>query len=93
MVIPESFIVMLLGAAFVVSAYSHYRALKSPEAPALTLPFWVGLAALLVVFLFLISGAAWPEWEARKLVFLGIALLFFLGAFARLLHGRAKAAG
>ncbi len=93
MVIPESFVVLLLGGAFVVSALSHYRALKSPDSPALTLPFWIGLAALLLVFLFLMSGAAWPDWEERKLVFLGVALVFFLGAFARLLHGKTKAAG
>ena len=47
----------------------------------------------LLVFLFLMSGAAWPDWEERKLVFLGVALVFFLGAFARLLHGKTKAAG
>lgn len=93
MVIPDSFVILLLGGAFVVSGLCHYRAIKAPDSPALTLPFWIGLAALLLVFLFLMSGAAWPDWEERKLVFLGVALVFFLGAFARLLHGKAKAAG
>lgn len=93
MVIPESFIIMLLAGAFVFSGLSHYRALKSPKSPALTFPFWVGLAALLLVFAFLVSGPLWPDWDSRKAVFLGVGLVFFLGAFARFLHGRPKTAG
>lgn len=93
MVIPESFIIMLLGGAFVFSGLSHYRALKSPESSALTFPFWIGFAALLLVFAFLISGPLWPDWEWRKAVFLGVGLVFFLGAFGRFLHGRPKATG
>jgi len=92
MVIPDSFVVLLLGGAFLFSAYSHYRALSVPDCPPVTLPFWIGLAALLLVFLFLISASVWPDWESRKPVFLGVALVFFLGAFARLLHGKPKAA-
>jgi len=92
-VIPESFVVGLLGAAFVASAYSHYRAISVPDGPSVTWPFWAGLVALLLVFAFLLTGAAWPDWEWRRPIFLGIALIFFVGAVARLLHGKLRAAG
>lgn len=92
MVIPEGFVVLLLGGAFVSSGMSHYRAIAVPESPALTWPFWTGLAALLLVFAFLVTGAVWPDWDLRKPLFLGIALIFFVGAVARLLHGKPKSA-
>jgi hypothetical protein len=85
--IPESLIVGLLGVAFAASIYNHYRVISHPAAPQVSMPFWAALAAVLLIFIFLGSGMAWPGWDLRKPLFLGIGVVFFLGAAARLVHG------
>ncbi len=93
MVIPDSFVVLLLGGSFVACGMIHYRIVKAPDAKAVSLPFWIAFAALLLVFAFLVTGGLWPDWDGRKPLFLGIGLVLFLGSLGWLLHGRAGTAG
>jgi len=86
MAIPSAFVIVLLLGAFLLSAATHYRALSDPAAPTISLAFALGLVAVLLVFAFLAVGALYPDWTARKKIFLGVACLLLAGALARFLR-------